>query len=84
MAEFPDTAGFAASQTSSVMRNVPLPAGEGAMDSGAKVETANTIRITIALAFICLIFFGMPFHLSTSNYNYKVEAESVDIAGSKP
>ncbi len=71
--EFAATAGFAASQTSSVMRNVPLPAGGDVMDNGAKIETANASRISRALAFICLLFLGMPFYLSTSNYNYKVE-----------
>ena len=70
--EFADTAGFAASQTSSVMRNVPLPVGGDATDNGAKIETANAIRITTALVFIWLLFLGMLFYLSTSNYNYKV------------
>ena len=50
--EFEDTAGFAASQTSSVTRNVPLPSGGDATDNGAKIETANAIRITTALVFI--------------------------------
>jgi hypothetical protein len=78
--EFAETAGFAASQMSSVMKNVPLPAGDGVTDSGATIETVSANRISSALTFICQLFLGMPLLLSTSNHNYKVEMEGVNIA----